>query len=322
MESTVLPSGATVRPTTTTALSDRVVAVVVTYNRPALLEQCVRALQQQTTPCDILIINNASTDDTHQRAQAIAATDERIHYENTGANLGGAGGFNYGMKKAAAMGYGYFWLMDDDCLPAKTALEKLMEADKALGGPDKYGYLSSAVLWTDGRECAMNRQKVKKSYYENVHLLDRGIIQVEHSTFVSVLFPIQTVRRVGLPIKEFFIWGDDIEYTRRITVRQGLPGYLAGQSRVTHAMKENTGSNIATDIPERIDRYNYAFRNENYLYRREGFKGFAYYVAKCCLNLCRVLTKAKGRRFKRCFIILRAMLLGLFFNPKIEYIEE
>ena len=36
----------------------------------------------------------------------------------------------------------------------------------------------------------------------------------------------------------------------------------------------------------------------------------------------RVLTKAKGRRFKRCFIILRAMLLGLFFNPKIEYIEE
>ena len=168
----------------------------------------------------------------------------------------------------------------------------------------------------------MNRQKIRKSYYEHVELLKDGLIQVEQSTFVSLLIPVSTVEKVGLPIKEFFIWGDDIEYTRRITVRHGLPSYLAGRSQVTHAMLTNDGSSIAVDKPERISRYNYAFRNENYLYRQEGLRGFAYYTAKCLLNSVRVLQKAPDRRLKRLGVIFRQYFLGLFFQPKIEYLPK
>jgi glycosyltransferase involved in cell wall biosynthesis len=43
----------------------RVCAVVVTYNRPALLRECLLALQEQTRTVDeILVVDNASTDDT------------------------------------------------------------------------------------------------------------------------------------------------------------------------------------------------------------------------------------------------------------------
>ena len=41
---------------------NKVAAVVVTYNRIELLKQCVDALLKQNYPCDILLVNNNSTD--------------------------------------------------------------------------------------------------------------------------------------------------------------------------------------------------------------------------------------------------------------------
>lgn len=296
-------------------LSGRTAAVVVTYNRLELLEQCIACLKEQTAPCDILLVDNASTDGTENWAPG----QTELYYYNTGANLGGAGGFNIGMRRAVELGYDYVWVMDDDCLPEPDALEKLLEADEILQG--NYGWLSSVVLWTDGTECKMNRQKLKKSFYEYSPLLKHGIVQAEQATFVSLFLRAETVRRVGLPIKEFFIWGDDIEFTRRIAVREKMPCFVVGQSQTVHAMKENNGSSIATDSAERLDRYRYAFRNEAYLYRKEGIKGVLYYVAKCGLNILRVLLLAADYKWKRIWIILSGMIQGSCFRPTIRYCE-
>lgn len=293
-----------------------VAAVIVTYNRKKLLTQCIeKLLTQQSAECDVLVIDNGSTDGTAEALQQIH--DPKIHYFNTKRNLGGAGGFHFGIKKAVEDGYRYVWIMDDDTLPYSDTLKKLQEADKLLDG--QYGFLSSVVLWTDGRECKMNRQKISKSFYRHVELLKYGIIQIDQATFVSLFFRAETVLRVGLPIREFFIWGDDIEYTRRIAVRNQLPCYLVGQSRVVHAMQDNRGSNIALDSMERVPRYRYAFRNENYTYRQEGWRGICYYYAKCGLNLWRIFTQSKNHRAARCRTVLAGMLNGLFFNPSIEY---
>ncbi len=293
-------------------------AVIVTYNRKDLLCQCIERILHGTVVPDILVIDNHSTDGTMEVLRPYIET-KAILYFDTGENLGGAGGFNYGMKQAAMSGYEYLWVMDDDCLAEPETLEKLLEADKVLEG--KYGWLSSVALWTDGNECKMNRQKLKKSFYEYSPYMKYGLVQAEQATFVSLFLRTETVKRFGLPIKEFFIWGDDIEYTRRIAVRGGCPSFVAGQSRVIHAMKENGGSNIATDNAERLDRYNYAFRNENYLYRKEGIKGFGYYFAKCGKNLLCCILQAKDHRIKRCWIIVKQMVMGLLFNPQIECVD-
>lgn len=299
-----------------------VVAIVVTHNRYAMLQQCVSKLEAQTYPCDILVVDNNSEDQTYEWLQNYQRAHKHVNVFHLDSNTGGAGGFHYGISEGVRCGYDHVWLMDDDCLPEPDALEKLMVADALLGGGGQYGYLSSVVLWTDGRECKMNRQKIRKKYFERAELLKHGLIQVEQSTFVSLLVPIETVMQAGLPIKEFFIWGDDIEYTRRIAVRHQRPSYMVGASQVVHAMQFNDGSSIATDKPERIARYNYAFRNENYLYRQEGLRGFAYYTAKCALNLLRILRFAKGQRLRRCAVIVRQYAFGLFFNPKVEYIRK
>ena len=300
-------------------LAPATVAVVVTYNRKELLLQCIQCLlSQEGASCDVLIVDNASTDGTGEVIRSME--DPRIRYHSTGENLGGAGGFNAGMKVAFSQGYSHIWLMDDDTLPKPDALRELLAADRL--APSNYGYLSSVALWTDGTECKMNRQKLLKAFYTDAPLLREGMVRAEQATFVSLMIRAQTIRQVGLPISQFFIWGDDIEYTRRIAVRAGLPAYVVGRSQVIHAMKDNNGSAIATDMAERITRYRYAFRNENYTYRQEGFKGFAYYSAKCALNILRILRHAKGQRFRRCGIIISQYFGGLFFNPKIEFVKQ
>ena len=111
-------------------LKNRVAAVVVTYNRLEFLKRCVNSLHKQTVPCDILVVDNASTDETAQWLES--QTD--IFFHNTGSNLGGAGGFHYGMRWAVEANYDYLWVMDDDCFPKTDALEKLLSADSLLKG--------------------------------------------------------------------------------------------------------------------------------------------------------------------------------------------
>ena len=293
---------------------NQTVAVVVTYNRLEMLKDCLSALERQTAPCDVLVIDNASTDGT----KAFLDAAEKVSHIRMKENTGGAGGFNAGLKEAVKRGYKYAWIMDDDTIPFPDTLEKLLEADRVLQG--NYGWLCSVPLWKDGKECRMNRPKLLKAFYLDIHLMRYGLVRGEQATFVSLFLKTGTVRECGLPIKEFFIWGDDIEYTRRMSVRKKLPCYVAGQSRITHAMKENVGSSIALDSQQRLERYNYAFRNENYLYRQEGIRGVIYYIGKCGLNILRILFQAKDSRLKRCGIILKQMVLGVFFNPKVEYV--
>ncbi len=294
---------------------NQVVAVVVTYNRKEMLKQCIERLFIQTASCDVLVVDNASSDGTEAYLKDLKK-EKKIRVIRSSRNLGGAGGFNLGLRKAVEYGYEYVWVMDDDTFPQPDALGKLLDADEYLEG--KYGFLSSVVLWTDGKGCKMNRQKVKKDFYEDAGLLTQGLIPVEQATFVSLFMRTSTVKKAGLPVKEFFIWGDDLEYTRRLAVRMKMPCYLVGKSQVVHAMRTNNGSCIATDVPERIDRYRYAYRNENFAYRYEGIRGIIYYIAKCCFNIIRIWLKGDSFRLRRSWIVLSQMFAGFRFNPEIE----
>ena len=295
---------------------NKICAVVVTYNRLDMLKGCISSIRGQTSACDIMIVNNNSEDGT---TEYLNSQDDIIHI-HMDRNTGGAGGFNAGMREAVIRGYDYIWMMDDDTFPYSNALEMLIDADRILEG--NYGWLCSVPLWKDGKECIMNRPKLLKAFYEDIHLLQYGLIRAEHATFVSLFVKSGIVRQYGLPIKEFFIWGDDIEYTRRLAVRRKLPCFVVGQSVIVHAMQNNTGSSVALDSLDRLNRYNLAFRNENYLYRQEGIRGFCYYLTKRGRDLLFVITKSKNHRILRSCIILKQLLRGLFFNPKIEYISK
>ena len=107
-----------------------VCAFVLTRNRKALLEECVRALLVQTHPVDeVIVLDNASTDGTEEHLRAAGLLDEpRLRFERREENTGGAGGFREGVRLAVAAGRDWIWLMDDDAEPRPDALERLLAA--------------------------------------------------------------------------------------------------------------------------------------------------------------------------------------------------
>ena len=297
----------------TKAFNKKILAIVVTYNRKELLSECLEALlHQECSFLDVLVVDNASTDGTYEYIEPILK-NKRVIYENTGANLGGAGGFNYGMKLAVKLNYDYVWMMDDDTIVKKDSLTKLLEADEKLKG--NYGYLSSKALWIDGNICRMNRQKLKRGEQ------NKKYPKIVFASFVAFFTKTSVIKDIGLPIKEFFIWADDVEYTHRMGIN-GYEGYLITDSEVVHKTKNNIGSNIARD-DERIERYHYAFRNEAYITRTKNIRGKLYEFAKNGYQVLRVLLVSKKYKFKKIKIILGSYIEGLTsFNPKIEYIRD
>lgn len=293
----------------------KVAAVVVTYNRKVLLKENIESLlaQSKSKILDIIIIDNASTDNT-QGYISQYITEKKIIYLNTGANLGGAGGFQYGIRYAAKNNYDYVWVMDDDCMPIENALEQLIKDSKKLEGG--YGFLSSKVLWKDESICTMNIQR--RTLTKPVSDFSKDLIPVLMASFVSLFIPISVVKDVGLPIKEFFIWTDDWEYTRRISKKYKC--YLSTKSVVIHKSASNIGANIATDSADRLERYRYLYRNDVFLYRRERVKGFLYEVMRLIIHIIRVIFVAKDNKAKRILYIFNGTKEGLTFEPEIEYV--
>ena len=292
----------------------KVAAVVVTYNRIELLKECLNALKVQSYPCDILVVDNASIDGTGEYIKAIKNKCDNIYYKNTGANIGGAGGFNFGMRWAVEEGYEYVWVMDDDCLPYSDALQKLVKADGMLKG--NYGWLSSIVLWKDGELCPMNIQR--KNPYKAISSSQNKIVKAEMASFVSLFIKSKKVIEYGLPIKEFFIWTDDWEFTRRISLKENC--YVISSSKVIHLMNDKYVVNIASDSDDRLKRYKYFYRNDVYLYRREGLQGWIWLLLKDCWHIVQIVLKSKSK-IKKIQIVFNGFYNGIKFKPMIEKLK-
>lgn len=244
-----------------TAAQERVVAVVVTYNRRELLEECLAALRAQERAVDeILVVDNASTDGT---AELVRREHPDVELLALSENQGGAGGFHEGMKLAHARGADWMWLMDDDTIPRPDALAELLKVPPTLDGLPAPLLLSSQVLWIDGTLHPMNHPGLRRDQVELfVDSCAHGVLPLRAATFVSLLVHRRAVDRYGLPHKHFFIWSDDIEYTARVTRRSG--GYVVPRSAVVH--KTKTPHSTVTGIDE---RFYFHVRNSLYMLRGE-----------------------------------------------------
>ena len=297
---------------------NKILTIVVTYNRKELLRESIEALLNQTyKDFDILIVDNNSSDGTYNE---VVKNYENLKYLNTGSNIGGAGGFNLGVKYAIENGYDYAWLMDDDSIATSTALESVVQKSKKLSG--NFSFISSLVKWTDNNFCWMNRVTFKNDeILNNYNMIDDRLLAIESATFVGCFINLNISRKIGLPIKEFFIYADDVEYTLRLS--NEVSGYIDFDSIIVHKMKNNVKSEIQSVDEDRIDRYFYDFRNNVYIYlKSKKLKGFISSLIRYFKYVFLILKYAKSKKLKRIWIITKGTFLGLLFNPKIEHIEN
>jgi len=190
--------------------NNNIIAVVVTHNRLELLKKVIDNLKNQTYKIDaIVVINNASTDGTEEWLKS----QSDLEYVTQG-NLGGAGGFNTGLQYAYKHNYEWIWFMDDDVLPQANCLEELMKY------ADKNAALSPLRYTPDGdpflNECVQynftNPFKTLWSQLITIEDTHKDFIEVDGMTFEGILINRHLIDKIGFPVKDYFLYGDDSDY--------------------------------------------------------------------------------------------------------------
>ncbi len=210
----------------------QVCAVVVTHNRSRLLRECLLALLGQTREVEsILVVDNASSDDT---VNLLASEFPGIEVLSLPRNIGSAGGFTAGIQRACENKFEWIWTLDDDTLAQPDALQALFDARQRFAPENRPNLLASKVLWKDGSLHPMNLQKPKLYDAEAQFVaVEAGTLSIRFTSFVSMLMHRSCVFRFGLPIADYFLWNDDVEYSASIL--RGQLGVVVPSSVVTHA---------------------------------------------------------------------------------------
>jgi len=237
---------------------ETVCAVVVTYNRKNLLLECLEAIRRQTRPVDgVYIIDNASDDGTpellkekgyipelppfnisepyeieHRISNLVDGNPINVFYVRMHKNTGGAGGFYEGVKRGYERGYDWLWLMDDDAEPKINTLQELLN-DALLF---KSYAICPLIKSNEGITQYYHHKKFNflgmEKYFVKNNSPEKSVIYEEANAFVGPLISKNVVREIGFPMKELFIWGDDVEYTLRISKKFKL--YLSLKANILH----------------------------------------------------------------------------------------
>lgn len=300
----------------------KVFAVILTYNRKDLLKRCLDAVYSQSQPCDcVIVIDNASNDGTEEMLSE--GDYPGLIVSVLKDNIGASGGYNAGLRLAYQKGADFIWAMDDDVIPEMDALHYLVKADEAIKKKDKKAsFLISKALTETGfatNTPAISTLKNRIGYRDWPDILELGMVAVQRSTFVSILLPRATLAQYGLPITAMFIWGEDTEFTLRVTRK--TPGYLVGLSKVNHLRQEDGPISILTETnPARLQLYRYFIRNKIFVSRKYYRFTFSRYgmiseFFRALRLFCTLLSKGK---FNKAGIILRGIFDSIWFFPEPE----
>ena len=142
----------------------RVAAVMWTYGRSDVAEQCVRALLAQTHPLEqIIVVDSASPDDTAERLRATFG--DRITVLELADNLGPGAAIAAGVRALGAGRPDDVWLVEDDSRPADglpgPARRDRRQPSRASDGRPRRGRTSATG--SGGRSPDFRRERRRRS---------------------------------------------------------------------------------------------------------------------------------------------------------------
>lgn len=291
-------------------------AFVLTYNRMGLLRECLTAIQHQTAQCQqIIVLDNASTDGTLDMLQRDFPDVQAVRLRK---NVGAAGGFAAGMRLAVATGAERIWIMDDDVICEPDALAELIAAlDLTEADGLQPPFVISTARAPDGHMTDVPDVDLARNattgFPEWPEYLGHGLAAVTRATLASILIPRRTFERFGYPLASMFIWGDDAEFTFRVT--RNNPGFLSGTSRVQHVRAQKV-LDIVTELdPVRVQWHGHFARNNIYTARLH--RGRIRTLWCMVLEWRRCVRLVKIGQFGKAAVIARGALAGLWFKPNV-----
>lgn len=199
---------------------EKLYVLIVTYNRLNKLKKCLSSYDEQIhQPHKLIVVDNYSTDGT--RDYLNVWENKTSNYEKSviylDKNYGGSGGFYEGMKAVQEENFDWLWISDDDAYPENNAFDVL---SKAIVQYKDYSVFCSSVITADGID--VGHRKAKRNMGDvlgtpcSKELYNKENFDINIFSFVGSCISKKVLDTCGLPMKDFFIWFDDTEYSLRV----------------------------------------------------------------------------------------------------------
>lgn len=259
----------------------RLIGLVVTHDRLEKLKKSVSRLLAESDEhlAALVVVDNVSTDGT---AEWLAQIDDpRLVVWRNPSNLGGAGGFEAGIRLAMEkLEPDWIVVMDDDAHPMPGALAAFHAEQR----PDDTA-VAAAVFLPDGRISEMNRPSVNPFWNPGTMLatLARAVTgkrrdgyhipfsayegdaprDIDLTSFVGLFLSRRMIAQTGLPDGKLFLYGDDVIYTLRLR-RQGFAISFDPKLRFEHDC--STFENDQKRVFRPLWKVYYTYRNGLIMY--------------------------------------------------------
>ena len=198
-------------------------AVIVTWNKRddviQLLEQ-LKHIDYPVEKLEITVVDNDSTDGTIQEIETFYPSVNLIKNRE---NLGGAGGFNAGMRWVLENrpACEYMWLLDNDVLVDKGALRELVAV---MNSNPEAGICGSKIMNIEnppeiielGAFIDYIFGDIRRNIPDCIELKDpQAVFEVDYVAGCSLIARNEYVKRLGVWREHFFIYWDDMEWGAR-----------------------------------------------------------------------------------------------------------
>lgn len=234
--------------------------IILNWKQPELTFNTLDSIfkcQLQNFTYHIFIVDNGSPDDSVTQFKAKYKNNKKVTVLETKANLGYAGGNNFGLKKALKLKYDYYLVANNDILVAPDFLQKLYLAAQKY--PD--AILTPKIYFAPGYEFYKDRYSKSeigkviwavgsKIDWNNIYGSNIGIDEVDHGQydksqpqidFISgccFLVSKKILQKIGIFDERYYLYMEDSD----LTVRAKKAGYqlrLVPESTIWHC---NSGS--------------------------------------------------------------------------------
>lgn len=195
-----------------------IAAVLTVFNQTAGARQCIESLLAQTAPLAhicVLINGTAKNNSIPDNLAAAFKEQPSVRVLCSPENIGNAGGIKLAMRAALDLGADWIWIVEDDALPHRDALERLVAA--GMKTDCVYGSLIIDPKWNDmAFSCGVIEHDGSQRIATTIAELPNSTAFQVRGIWLGALISRQIIETVGEVNADLFIRGEDEDYPARI----------------------------------------------------------------------------------------------------------